>query len=71
MVGSILIGLVLWFLASIPLGVVVGRMLARSNEALDTAPSLSMAVTDTHPTRPAGLIGQSGYASPITPLRRD
>lgn len=38
MIGTILQFLLLWFLASIPLGLIVGQLLARAAEVSDTKP---------------------------------
>ncbi len=69
MVGSILLGLVVWFLASIPVGILVGKMLARASQAsspMSTTPNGSESSL-----RSAALGEQLGYVSPIKSTSRD
>jgi hypothetical protein len=70
MIGSILLGLAVWFVLSIPVGIMVGKLLARASRAtMPLTPSSSM--LDTSPTRPAPLGEQMGYASPISRAPHD
>lgn len=70
MMSSILLGLAAWFLLSIPVGIMVGKLLARASHAtLPLAPSTN--IMDTNPTRPGPLGEQMGYVSPISRVSRD
>ncbi len=69
MVGSILLGLVIWFFASIPVGILVGKMLARANQASAPMPSGPGGLDV--PVRSAALGEQLGYVSPIKSTSRD
>ena len=74
MIGSILLGLAVWFLLSIPVGIMVGKLLARASRAtLPLAPSSSTLAStlDTNPTRPAPLGEQMGYVNPISRVSHD
>jgi hypothetical protein len=70
MIGSILLGLAVWFLLSIPVGIMVGKLLARASRAtMPLAPSSSM--VETNPTRPVPLGEQMGYMAPISRISHD
>ena len=68
MIGSILLGLAVWFVLSIPLGIMVGKLLARANRATMPLAASSNGM-DTNPTRPLGE--QMGYAASIARTPRD
>ena len=70
MIGSILLGLAVWFLLSIPVGIMVGKLLARASRATLPLASSSSAL-DTNPTRPAPLGEQMGYVNPISRVSHD
>lgn len=66
MLGTILIGLIVWFVASIPVGMVIGRALARSKMTLEPVPFEYAKTTRFSAPHSGRLSERAGYVTMIT-----